>query len=96
MALIQGQTPSGADSIDARVHTALQRPARKGPSAKRGRQGPSRLLMVLMGLGAITLLAGFVMTVVNQSPLPACRRNTAWHRLLLLRLQQLPRLLRSR
>ncbi len=64
----------GSDTQRVRILSTLestrrsQRPARKGPSAKRGRQGPSRLLMVLMGLGAITLLAGFVMTVVNQKP----------------------------
>lgn len=72
----------GSDTQRVRILSTLestrrsQRPARKGPSAKRKPAGPSRLLIALMGLGAITLLAGFVLTVVNQKP-PAAPRPEA-------------------
>lgn len=72
----------GSDTQRVRILSTLestrrsQRPARKGPSANRKSAGPSRLLIALMGLGAITLLAGFVLTVVNQKP-PAAPRPEA-------------------
>ena len=75
-------TDPGSDTQRVRILSTLestrrsQRPARKGPSAKRQSAGPNRLLIALMGLGAVTLLAGFVLTVVNQKP-PASPRPEA-------------------